>query len=115
MYCASCGAEMTAQASTCEKSGWQVPQTESIGGDPAMRLVLPVGRSWLAIVAGYLGLVSILAFPAPLALLFGILAVVDIENHPEKHGMGRAIFRIVMGGIFSLVLVVFMAFSVAYN
>jgi uncharacterized protein (DUF983 family) len=59
MYCASCGAEMTAQASTCEKCGWQVPRTESIGDDPAMRLILPVGRSWLAIVAGYLGLVSI--------------------------------------------------------
>jgi len=113
MYCASCGAEMMAQASTCEKCGWQVPRTESIGDDPAMRLLFPVGRSWLAIVAGYLGLVSILAFPAPLALLFGILAVVDIRNHPEKHGMGRAIFGIVMGGIFSLVLVILLVALIA--
>ena len=115
MYCASCGAEMTAQASTCEKCGWRVLQTKPIADDPAMRLLLPVGRSWLAIVAGYLGLFSVLIIPAPLALLFGILAAIDVHNHPKKHGMGRAIFGIVMGGIFSMVFAVFMAFSIAYN
>lgn len=62
-----------------------------------MRMLLPVGRSWLAIVAGYLGLFSLICFPAPLALIFGILAIMDIRKHPEKHGMGRAIFGLVMG------------------
>jgi hypothetical protein len=34
---------------------------------------------------------------APFALLTGILAVADIRRHSDKHGMGRAIFGIVMG------------------
>jgi hypothetical protein len=36
--------------------------------------------------------------------LFGIIAVIDIKNHPEKHGMGRAIFGIVMGTLGSIML-----------
>lgn len=78
---------------------------KSMGADPTMRLILPVGRSFWAIAAGYLGLVSILFFPAPFALITGILAILDIRKNPEKHGMGRAIFGIVMGGVFSAFLV----------
>lgn len=66
-----------------------------------MRILLPVGRSGYAIAAGYLGLVSVLFFPAPFALLFGILAYRDIKQNPKKGGMGRAIFGIVMGALFS--------------
>ncbi len=72
-----------------------------------MRMLLPVGRSWLAIVAGYLGLVSVLMCPAPIALAFGILAIRDIRKHPEKHGMGRAIFGVVMGVLGTIPLLVF--------
>ena len=69
-------------------------------------MILPVGRSGLAIAAGYAGLLSILFFPAPLALLLGILAILDIKRNPEKHGMGRAVFALIMGGIFSVILLV---------
>ncbi|MGI9474591.1 MAG: DUF4190 domain-containing protein [Rubripirellula sp.] len=69
-----------------------------------MRVLLPVGRSPYAIIAGYFGLVSVLFLPAPFALLFGILALRDIKQHPEKGGKGRAIFGVVMGTIFSLCL-----------
>jgi predicted acyltransferase len=62
-----------------------------------MRALLPVGRSGWAIAAGYLGLFAFLVVPAPLALLTGLLAVRDIKRHPEKHGMGRAGFGIVIG------------------
>lgn len=72
--------------------------------DLGMRLLLPVGRSGFAIAAGYLGLFSVLFLPAPLALLFGILAVRDIQKNPKKSGLGRAIFGIVMGVIFTLLL-----------
>jgi hypothetical protein len=76
------------------------PQREpSIGDDAGMRLLLPVGRSVWAIVAGYLGLFSLCCLPAPFAILFGVIAIVDIKKNPEKHGMGRAIFGIVMGTI----------------
>ena len=69
-----------------------------------MRVLLPIGRSPFAIIAGYCGLVSVLLFPAPFALLFGILALRDIKQHPDKGGKGRAIFGVVMGTIFSLLL-----------
>lgn len=83
-----------------------IPQ-RSIGDDPLMRMVLPVGRSGWAIAAGYLGLLSFLVVFAPFALATGILAVVDIKKNPHKHGMGRAIFGIVMGALGSILLVFF--------
>ena len=79
-------------------------QPRPIGDDPLMRMVLPVGRSIWAIAAGYLGLLSFLIVFAPFALTTGILAVVDIKKNPRKHGMGRAIFGIVMGSLGSIVL-----------
>lgn len=82
----------------------QRPQQPDIGDDPAMRLLLPVGLSGWAIAAGYLGLFSVLCVPGPLALLCGILAILEMKRNPKKHGMGRAIFGIVMGSIGSLVM-----------
>jgi len=81
---------------------------ESLGDNAGVRMLLPVGRSGYAITAGYLALFSVLIVPAPFALLFGILAVCDIRKsrslpHP-KHGMGRALFGIVMGALGSVVL-----------
>ncbi len=75
-----------------------------------MRLLLPVGRSMWAIIAGYLGLFSVLLVFAPGALICGVLAVSDIKksrNGPTpKHGMGRAIFGIVMGVLGTIGLIV---------
>ena len=85
------------------------PGYRRIEDDPGMRLLLPVGRSGLAIAAGYVGLISVLLFPAPVALLLGILAIFDIRKSratPQpKHGMGRAIFGIVMGALFTPFLI----------
>ena len=72
--------------------------------DAVMRILLPVNHSGYSIAAGYLGLISILLIPAPFALLFGFLGIRDIKNNDEKHGMGRAIFGIAMGAIFSILL-----------
>ena len=60
-------------------------------------MLLPVGRSGWAIAAGYLGLFCLLLLPAPLAIICGVIAIIDIRLHPQRHGMGRAIFGIVMG------------------
>lgn len=78
-----------------------LPVKAEIGDDLGMRLLLPVGRSGWAIAAGYLGLFSMLVVPAPIALIVSLLAIRDIRRskdspHP-KHGMGRAIFGLVMG------------------
>jgi hypothetical protein len=69
-----------------------------------MALVLPVNTSLLAIAAGYIGLISVLCFPAPLALLLGVLALVQLNKKPKLHGRYRAIFAVVMGVIFSIPL-----------
>jgi hypothetical protein len=68
-------------------------------------MLLPVGRSGWAIAAGYLGLISVLAFPGPFAVIAGILAIRDMRRNPKLHGMGRAIFGIVMGALGSFCLV----------
>lgn len=80
-----------------------VPQ-KTMGDDANMRMLLPVGRSFWAIASGYFGLLSILLIFAPFALITGILAIMDIKKNPEKHGMGRAVFGIVMGALFSMIL-----------
>jgi hypothetical protein len=67
--------------------------------------LIPVGRSLWAIAAGYAGLFAVLCFPAPIALLLGIVAIRDIKRHPDKHGMGRAIFGLVMGILFTIPLI----------
>lgn len=69
-------------------------------------MMLPVGRSVWAIAAGYLGLFSLILFPAPLALVCGIVAIRDIKRHPHLHGMGRAIFGIVMGAFGTVGLII---------
>ncbi len=74
--------------------------------DPTLNMVVPLNTSGLAIAAGYLGLVSVLCVPAPLALLLGILALRHLKAHPKLDGKFRAIFAIVMGGIFTSIMVV---------
>ncbi len=71
------------------------------GQDAGLRMILPVGRSGWAIAAGYLGLFGLLIVPAPLALIFAIIAILDIRKHRNdprpKYGMGRAVFGLVIG------------------
>ena len=75
-----------------------------LGDDAGVRMLLPVGRSGWAIAAGYLGLISVLAFPAPIALIVSIVAIRDIRSHPDRHGMGRAVFGLIMGILGTLLL-----------
>ncbi len=82
----------------------------SIGDDPGIRMLLPVGRSGLAIAAGYLGLFGFLIVPAPLALIVSILAILDIRKSRStpkpKYGMGRAIFGLIVGILGTILLVI---------
>jgi hypothetical protein len=105
--CAECGREITVPP-LARPAGPGTPfrPPPDIGDDPAVRMLIPVGRSGLAIAAGYAGLFAVLVVPAPIALLLGILAIRDLKKHPEKHGMGRAIFGLVMGVMFTLAFVV---------
>jgi hypothetical protein len=110
VFCQKCGAQNDDSASYCTGCGTQIgvlpgPPPRPFEEDPAMRLLLPVGRSGWAIAAGYLGLFSVLLVFAPFALLCGILAIRDIKRNPKKCGMGRAIFGIVMGALGTVGLV----------
>ncbi|MFT5424075.1 MAG: hypothetical protein ACI89L_001867 [Phycisphaerales bacterium] len=58
--------------------------------------ILPVNTSWVAIVAGYLGLFTITLVAAPFALLAGILALFHLNKHPDLRGRVRAWFAIIM-------------------
>ncbi|QJW99187.1 hypothetical protein [Frigoriglobus tundricola] len=74
--------------------------------DPALSMVVPLNTSGLAIAAGYLGLVSVLCVPAPFALLLGLLALRHLKTHPKLDGKFRAVFAVVMGGIFTSIMLV---------
>jgi hypothetical protein len=81
--------------------------------DPALKFVVPLNTSALAIIAGYFGLVSVLCLPAPFALLLGILALQHLKKNPKLDGKGRAIFAIVMGAIFTVPLIIWLVALVA--
>lgn len=87
------------------------PLPSTLANDPVARALLPVGRSGWAIAAGYLGLFSLLLAPAPLAIAAGLLALADMRRHPEKLGMGRTVFGLVMGALGTVALVILLGFG----
>jgi hypothetical protein len=97
-----------------QRRGVSLPPPPHSETDESLKWVLPVGRSVLAIAAGYLGLFSVLLLPAPLALVFGILALKDLKKNPAKIGGGRAWFGIIAGGLGSLGLI-FMLVAVVFD
>lgn len=106
MICKGCGLEINERAPTCFKCGTiqaagAAPPRPRMEDDVALRMVLPVGRSVLSIAAGYLGLFAVLGVFAPIALIVSIAAIVQLKRNPEKRGMGRAIFGLVMGVVFT--------------
>lgn len=113
LYCPFCGNRLARGIATCASCGRTLPPLEPraaaasrLADDPAMRMVLPVGRSGLAIAAGYAGLFALLGIFAPVALVLGILALRDLSKHPEKLGRGRAWFGVIAGGLFTALWIV---------
>lgn len=110
MYCPKCGAANGDNSFRCVACGeiiqpLQQVQSANMADSAVMRALLPIGRSWWAIAAGYAGLFSLLLVPAPFALLLGVLALRDLRNHPHLYGKGRAVFALIMGGLGSAGLV----------
>lgn len=75
------------------------------GNKDPLRFVAPIHVSGWAVAAGYLGLFSLVLIFAPFSLWAGLMALKDLKAHPHKTGRGRAIFGIVMGAVFSLLLI----------
>ena len=101
--CAECGQRITV-GPLGQPVGYAaaVGPPPDIGENPVVRMLIPVGRSGLAIAAGYAGLFALIPCFAPIALLLGVLAIRDLKKNPSKHGMGRAIFGLAMGILFTL-------------
>jgi hypothetical protein len=118
MFCRYCGAangDNNFRCVKCQKVIQPEAQrivTTDLADSAVTRMILPVGRSGLAIAAGYAGLFALLVVPAPVALVLGILAVRDIKKNPKKRGMGRAVFGIVTGALGTAALA-FFAFALA--
>lgn len=117
LYCQKCGSRNPDSALRCVSCAAAVAPGDLAppGADPmqgehepgvGLRLLLPVSRSALSIIAGYLGLAALLLYPAPLALIFGWLALRELKTNPRLHGKGRAWFGVVMGVLGSLGLIV---------
>jgi hypothetical protein len=85
--------------------GYQPPAVPGFGESPkdVAHWLIPVGRSWQSITAGYLGIFGLLIWPlAPFAVWLGVWALVN-ASRTGGHGRGRAIFAIVSGSGVSLV------------
>ncbi len=82
---------------------------EDLGQNAGVRMLIPVGRSHWAIMAGYFGLLGL--FPllglilAPAAIFCGVKAIRHIKRDPRQHGMGRAVTGIVLGALGSVMSV----------
>ena len=114
--CGACGTTLTPTGASnpfSDQQPYAAPQQQSVQGanmedDLALRMLIPIGRSVHAIIAGYLGLLSLgCCALGPFAIVFGVLAVMDIRKNPKKGGIVRAIVGIVLGGLGTLGLVAF--------
>jgi hypothetical protein len=102
MFCSQCGQPLSPAAKFCGACGTAVvAPAPSAAPDPALRFVVPIGRSGLSILAGYLGLFSPLVVFAPFALVCGVLALRELRRRPELLGRGRAWFGAIAGALFT--------------
>jgi hypothetical protein len=74
--------------------------------DRALEMVVPINRAPLAIVAGYLGLFSLILLPGPIAVVVSIVALKQLRTTPEVGGRGRAWFGLIAGSFASLILAI---------
>ncbi len=105
-YCPFCGKQILAVARKCRYCGQYLDpslRAEAQQFGAVERAMLPVGRPFSAIAAGYLGLFSLfplIGIAAGLgAVICGIFALRVIKKDPILSGKGRAWFGIAAGAI----------------
>jgi Protein of unknown function (DUF2510) len=80
------------------------------GPSDAVHWMLPVGRSWQSITAGYVGLLALgIWVLGPVAIWLGIWAMQ--KARAGGHGRGRAIFAIVTGALGTLFMALFLVLN----
>lgn len=81
----------------------QPVQPQNAGAiDPALGMLVPLGVDPMALIAGYVGLFSIVLVPAPVALLLGLMALGRLKADPKARGAVRAWFAVIAGVIGSI-------------
>ena len=103
-FCTACGRSISDLAVACPKCG--EPTGVGVAApqpDANNKYLLPVGRTLLSIIAGYVGLFALVIFPlAPISLVLGIVALLQIRRRPGALGAGRAIFAVAVGSVWIL-------------
>ena len=87
---------------------WPTQPPAPAGSDPSdpVHWLVPVGRSWQSIAAGYVALFGLVIWVlAPVALWLGIWAMRRAKY--GGHGRGRAVFAIIAGTLGTLAMVAF--------
>lgn len=65
-----------------------------------LEMVMPINRSGWALAAGYVALFSIpFVFLAPVAVILGIIGLLDLKKNPSRAGRGRCWFAVIYGGL----------------
>ena len=108
MFCPKCGSTNETGVPSCVSCGEALPQfpRPRDSHDDALGLIIPINVSGWAIAASYAGLFALTVVLAPIALILGIVALRDLKRRPQLRGKGRAWFGVIMGGIFSLILLI---------
>jgi len=107
MLCPNCLTNNEENAEVCSKCGrnFRTGVTPKENRQPInASFAIPVGRTGLAIAAGYLGLFSILPPFAPISLIVSIIALRQLKKNPGNLGRGRAVFGLIMGILGTVVL-----------
>jgi len=113
MNCPKCNSQNLLDAKFCTNCGTQLPTITVTDTDQALKYIIPINNTGMSIFAFYFSFLSITLVLAPLSVLFGILTLKNLKNHPGKHGKGRAYFAIAFGGFFSLILLVVIIAAIA--
>lgn len=105
MYCPSCGTMQHSGATECGACGAAMPRGRVDTQQQSTELMghfLPVNVSVWGVLAGYLGLLSVLIFPlAPFSILCSVMTLRDLKKNPRHYGMSRAIVGFI-GGVIGL-------------
>jgi len=86
------------------------PAARPAASAPKGWVFVPVGWSGWSVASGYLGLLSLLGYPAIASLIVGLIALLDLRRHPEKQGRRRAWFGLVMGALGTIAVVLIVRF-----